>query len=100
MSTLFTKDPDSVLDYGFDLSAWLATGETVDSVVWTIPTGLTKQIGFTAPGFVSGEYNDGTQIMVAISGGTLGANYEVVARFTTTQGRMDDRTFALLIESK
>lgn len=94
----FPKDPDATLDYGFDLSDWLATGETVSSVVWTVPAGVTKDTGF--PGFASGEFNDGTNILVAISGGTAAAEYDISAAFTTSAGRTDERTLRLKVAER
>jgi len=40
--TRFLKDPDAVLDYGFDWSDWLADGETISTSTWTVETGITK----------------------------------------------------------
>ena len=39
--TVFYKDPNAKLDYRVDWSAWL-NGDTVATVAWTVPTGLTK----------------------------------------------------------
>ena len=35
------KDPSAVLDYVFDWTEWLATGETIESYVITVDAGLT-----------------------------------------------------------
>jgi hypothetical protein len=35
------KDPQAVLDYGFDWSKWLGT-DTISTSTWTVPVGITK----------------------------------------------------------
>ena len=37
------KDPNAVLDYFLDWTSWLTTGDTIDSIVWTVPSGLTLE---------------------------------------------------------
>lgn len=78
------KDPNAVLDYSIDLTAWLALvpGDTVVSVVWTVSAGLTK----------TAQANTTSAVTAWLSGGTLGALEWAQARFITSQGRTDDRT--------
>lgn len=80
--TTFTKDPSAVLDYAFDWSDWLATGETISSHVITVDTGLTKDSDSEALGVVT----------VWLSGGTAGKNYKVACLIETSAGRTDERT--------
>ena len=45
MGTLWdNKDPDAVLDYGFDWSAWLEAGDTIVTSEWIVPEGITKRL--------------------------------------------------------
>lgn len=84
----FTKDPDAILDYQWDWSAWLATvGDTLAAVAFIAEDGITVD---------SSEFSD-TAATAWISGGTLGTTYSVVCRVTTTGGRVDDRTAELKI---
>lgn len=78
------KDPNAVLDYSIDLTAWLALvpGDTVSSVVWSVSSGLTK----------TAQSNTTTSVTAWLSGGVVGATEWAQARFTTAQGRTDDRT--------
>jgi hypothetical protein len=93
----FRKDPDAVLDYGFnwnDPSApggpWLATGETISTSAWTIPDGLTK----------GNEAHDDSITVVWLSGGTAGQSYTVTNRITSSAGRTDDRSFEIAVEER
>lgn len=77
------KDPDDVLDYSIDFSAILAAdADTIGSVVWTFPAGITKD----------SQGEDAGVVVVWISGGTAGERYEIGCRLTTVGGRVYDRT--------
>lgn len=76
------KDPSAVLDYVFDWTEWLATGETITDHTITADTGITVD---------SSTESDG-KVTVWLSGGTAGINYKVACLITTTEGRTDERT--------
>jgi hypothetical protein len=87
----YSKDPDASLDYGFDWSEWLASGDTIATSTWiSTPVGLT--IYDTAFG------DDAT--LCWISGGTDGTTYLVTNRITTLDGRIEDRTFELVVAQR
>ena len=86
----YVKDPDAVLDYGFDWSAWLAAGETIATSTWTVPVGLTNE----------SESNTDTLSVVWLSGGTDRQTYQVVNHIVTSQGREDDRTLKIKIKDR
>ena len=91
MSTqTFRKDPSAVLDYGFDWSDWLESGETVAESAWTVATGLTKD---------SDQRGD-TSTKAWLSGGTAGATYVVANKITTSDGRTDERSFEIVVEDR
>jgi hypothetical protein len=86
----FRKDPDANLDYGFDWSDWLETGEALNASVWDVPAGLVegaKQLGTSAT-------------KVWLSGGTAGATYTVSNQVTTDAGRIDERSFSIVVEER
>lgn len=89
MADTFIKDPDEVLDYVRDWSADLGA-DTIATSVWTVPDGLTKD----------SDTNTTTTATIWLSGGTLGANYEVLNRITTAGGRTFDKTLRFRIRSK
>lgn len=83
------KDPDEVLDYSLDWSARLA-GDTISSVTWTVPAGLTR---------TSSQISGGT-VTAFFSGGTEGETYPIGCRVVTAGGRTMDQTVKLKIKSK
>ena len=83
---MFYKDPNAKLDYRVDWSAWL-NGDTVATVAWTVPTGLTK----------TSETNTTTAATVWLEGGTAGVDYRIVCRITTAAGRIADRSFVVRV---
>ena len=87
MAENFTKDPDEKLDYYFDWSSWLPTGDQIATSTWILSSGLTKE----------SESNTLTTACVWISGGTAGRPYNVTNRITTTDGRISDRSMTIRI---
>lgn len=86
----FTKDPDAILDYGFDWSQWLGGGEQI-----------TSSTMFASPGInVNSSSNTTTSATVWLSGGTAGFPYTVTNRITTNQGRTDDRTITIRVQNR
>ena len=84
------KDPNAVLDYSWDWSAWLADGETITTADVIAPTGLT----------VDSVAHDGTGVTAWLSGGTSGNQHRVVCRVVTSASRTDDRSITLVIEER
>lgn len=84
------KDPDSRIDYGFDWTNWLASGETISTSTWVLETGLT---------YVSDTTN-GNITTVMISSGTIGYTYIITNRITTNEGRQEDRSMYITVKSK
>ena len=89
---VYVKDPNAVLDYGFDWEDedYLASGETISTSTWTIPSGLTEGT----------SSNSDTQTSVWISGGTEGTDYHIVNHIVTSAGREDDRTHVIKVRSR
>lgn len=75
------KDPEAVLDYGYDWATWL-DGDTIVASSWTADTGIA----------VDAHSFDDTTTTVWLSGGSTPEVYKVVNHITTTDGRQDDRT--------
>ena len=90
MAQLFVKDPDAVLDYAFDWSDWLATGETISSHTITTETGLTKDSDSESSGVVT----------VWLSGGTAGEDYDVACKIVTSASRTDERTMTIRVKNR
>lgn len=86
---VYTRDPDDVLDYSFDWTAWLA-GDVVNSITILADPGITAE----SPTFT------GTTTTVWISGGTQGSVATVTHRITTVAGRSKDLTMTFRTMNK
>ena len=85
MAQTFLKDPDAVLDYKWDWSSWMATGDTITSYTVTPSTGLT----------LDSDVNDTTSVTAWLSGGTADQTYTVLCQIVTADGRTDERTITI-----
>jgi hypothetical protein len=90
--TRVVKDPNAVLDYVVDWSAWLekSSNDIISSVVWVVPAGITK----------SSTAFDTTTATVWLSGGSLNKVYTITCRMTTVGGRTEDYSFEVSIQAK
>ncbi|AYJ87686.1 hypothetical protein D3Y57_19330 [Sphingomonas paeninsulae] len=79
------KAPSATLDYLEDWTAWLSALETITAITVSIDTeGLTMT---PAPTWTGGI------VTVWLSGGALMVGYVVSVQITTSQGRIDTRSF-------
>lgn len=85
----FTKDPQAVLDYVWDWSAWLGSDVITDHTV-TAPEGITVD---------SSSHTD-TAVTAWISGGSHRRSYVVTCHITTLGGRADDRSVVFQVQSR
>lgn len=86
------KDPNAVLDFPIDFSAWLTDiGDTYASHQVLIASGT---ITLQSSSFSSGK------VIAWIAGGAVGETAAFTVRITTTGGRIDDRTFYLKIKER
>jgi hypothetical protein len=88
--TQFSKDPSASLDYVNDWTSWLATGETISTSTWTVPTGITKD----------SDSKTSTTTTIWLSGGTAGTVYTVANLIVTSASRTDERSFRILCEDR
>jgi hypothetical protein len=83
------KDPDAVLDYGFNWATWL-DGDTISASTWAISgedSVLTKDSDSNTP----------TTTEIWLSSGTVGVEYTVTNHITTAAGREADRSLLFTI---
>jgi len=83
----FNKDPDAILDYGFNWVEWLEEGETIVSAVWIIPNGIS----------LDSQAESTIETLAWLSGGTVGISYNITCHITTSAGREDDRTLTIKV---
>jgi len=79
------KDPDATLDWIFDWNSWLGPFETITNSEFVVDAGITVE---------SSTFTNKTAT-VWLSGGTEGQVYRVTNRITSSDGRIDDRSFTL-----
>lgn len=92
MPRQFTKDPQAVLDYKIDWSAWLASGETISTSTWTVPSGITDD---------SDSITDSnTSTTIWLSGGTADTDYDLINHIVTSEGREEDRTITIGVRQR
>ena len=90
MTIDYTKDCDAVLDYAYDWSSWLATGETISSHTVVAPSGLTVDSSSESNGVVTAW----------LSGGTTGTIYNVSCKIVTSAGRTDARRIRIQVKCR
>ena len=96
--TIFYKDPEAVLDFGFDWSDWLdsGSGETISSHTITIACddedtpALTKDSDSESSGVVT----------VWLSSGTAGLVYTVECKVVTSASRTDERSMMIRVQER
>lgn len=86
----FTHDPQAVLDYYVDWSAWLGDGETITDATWAVSgnTGAAPTVdpitSTTTPG-------------VWVSEAALGDRLTLTCHIVTSETREDDRSITLAV---
>ena len=89
---MWDHDPGATLDYTWDWSQWMRTGDSIASRQITVPTGWTS----TNPS------NDATSVTTWLAT-TLpadNADHRVTCRITTAAGRIDERTIRLFLTER
>jgi hypothetical protein len=91
----YKKDPDAVLPYSIEWSAWVPDGETLSTCVWAIDSPSTPTLE------IDGSSLAGTVATAVLSGGTAGTVYVVRCRATTTPSTyVDDRSIVITVEDR
>lgn len=88
--TTLAKDPDAVLDYTVDWTAFLTS---VTDTILTSEFVIDENADIT----LTGETLDGNQHTVFIAGGTANTRYRITSRITTAGGRTQDQSFLLIV---
>ncbi len=89
MNTFFVKDPDELLDYTVNWSAWLDT-DTISTSQWSVPPELTLADSSKTP----------TTATAWLSGGADDALYMVQNKIQTAGGRVGVQSFTIRMEKK
>ncbi|MHA1215905.1 MAG: phage fiber-tail adaptor protein [Candidatus Thorarchaeota archaeon] len=90
----FLKDPESILDYGFDWSKWLVGDDYIVDSAWAIsPTGDLEIV-------TDSDTFDGTSTLVRLEGGVVGNTYYLTNHITTANGLEDERTMRIYVANR
>lgn len=96
----FKKDPNAKLDYTFDWSAWMVSGDTITASTFSIET----ISGDAAPLIVStpaATFSASDSTATAwFTGGTAGNTYVVTNQITTSDGRIAENSIVIIVEDK
>lgn len=98
------KDPQAVLDYAFLWQDWLAVGETITAHTVTVSAATitvdSSSVNTVAVTLDSIEQKIGSVVTAWLSGGTVGTIYVIGCRVTTSDGRVDERSFRLTVRDR
>lgn len=92
--TMPVKDPDAVLDYQVDWSEWLAAGESISGTPIVTANGL-----IVNPAGKSTVVADG-KVTFWLGGGAKRSLCDVSCLITTSQGRVDQRSFSVKVDER
>jgi hypothetical protein len=97
------KDPEAVRTYGLYWGDTLTAGDTISTVTWTIPDGMTKVS--EGPNLAAitedGEtFAIGTVALVRLDGGVDGTVYSCVCHIVTANGDEDERTLEIVAKER
>jgi hypothetical protein len=87
------KDPQAILDFGFDYEEWL-DGDTITASAWAISGPDAVLVGTSPPA----TFNT-ISTTVWLSAGTVGESYVVTNHITTALGRQDDQCLYVVIKN-
>lgn len=92
-----TKDPNAILDYGFDWSEWLDADDEITASTWlTISPGTVPALAYVA----GSQTFTADQTKVKLSGGKVGTTYTVTNRIETSEGLTDDRSLIIEVQER
>lgn len=90
MSSVWEKDPEENLDYQFDFSDVLTTGEVISTYTLTVPDDIT----------IASDANTDTAVTFWIPDGTAGLTCTIACKIETSAGRIFKRSKEIVIYNK
>lgn len=95
MPQSWPHDPQAELDYSISWLDWLASGETISTSSWAAEVGITIM---SDAGHLPSKTD--TTTTVWLTGGTIGARYNVINTITTSAGRKEERTITMMVGNR
>jgi len=93
-----SKDVVAELTYTFDWSEWLDSGDSIDTVEYTVAARRNDPTPINI--INSGTANTGLETYVTLSGGQVDKIYIVTAAIETANGLIDRRNFRVQVENR
>lgn len=76
-------------------------GETISTVTWTVPTGITKESDNKSATTIHGiSYSINTVCTIWLSGGTDETNYDLACKIVTSGSRTLEKTIRIPVRSQ
>lgn len=100
---IWQKVPGSTLSAGLWWQDVIERGDTLSSITWTVPTGLTKvSEGISTTALIDNgvTYAAGEVAVVRISGGTVDTDYTITCTATTASGDVDQRSIIVAVRDR
>lgn len=100
---IWLKDPDSTLTVGLHWKDVVERGDSLSTVAWTVPAGLTKiseSINGSAVLDRGITYPAGEVALVRVSGGVALSDYEITCNVTTAAGDIDERSITVAVRER
>ena len=83
----FLKDPSDTIDYGMDWNQFLPPTDALTNSEWVVPSGITMtRHRFSA-----------RAAYIWLAGGTVDTTYVLTNRITSSEGRIVERSLAILV---
>lgn len=97
--SLFKKDPQAKLDYGFDWEDWLEENESISTSDWSVETDTGSSDDLIIASTPSPTVSSG-HTTVWVKDGVTEKKYDVKNTIETDQGRIDERTLTIWIKQR
>lgn len=91
------KDTEARLIYTFDWSEWLPTGDTIQSVVYTVQSRANDPDPLVN---VTSGVSGGNKTYIELRDGQVDKSYTVYAKITTVNGLIDRRSFRVKVQDR
>ena len=85
------KDTEAQLTYTFDWSTWLDSGDTIDTVEYTVAARRNDPTPIVIE--ASGKADSNSDTYVELSGGQASKTYVATCKIVTANGLIDRRSF-------
>lgn len=90
------KDIESTLSYAFDWVDWLQSGDTIDTVEYTVQARLNDP----SPIIIESSGIAVNKTFCYLSGGQVNKSYQISCKITTAAGLIERRVFLVQVQNR